>query len=132
MPRPEHWRNDPMRQQIFNYKTYSPARDGYAVPVTRKTPFGNPFEIKKGETREQVIEKFRHYFYQRIKTSEQFKKDVLKLRGHHLLCWCSPLPCHAEVIREWLEQREWNLAQRRKLEVHSASYLPEPKRRKPS
>ncbi len=122
-PRPEGWRNASTRQQIYNYRTYDPQRDGEAVPVTRKTPFGNPFRIGKGETREQVIEKFRHYFYDRIKTDEQFKKDVLKdLRGKHLLCWCAPFPCHAEVIREWLEQREWNLAQRRKGEVADVLY----------
>ena len=113
---PNLLRTSPLRQQILNRRNYGasdPAWYSNAVPITRKTPFGNPFEIGKHGDRAEVIEKFRHYFYHRIKTDEQFKKDVLQLRGKHLLCWCAPLPCHGEVIREWLEQREWNLQQRR-------------------
>lgn len=29
--------------------------------------------------------------------------DLESLRGHRLACWCAPLPCHGDVILEWLD-----------------------------
>lgn len=32
--------------------------------------------------------------------------DMLEpLRGKRLACWCSPLPCHADILVEYLERR---------------------------
>jgi hypothetical protein len=29
--------------------------------------------------------------------------DLAPLRCHRLACWCAPLPCHGDVILEWLD-----------------------------
>jgi hypothetical protein len=31
------------------------------------------------------------------------RPDLEPLRGKRLACWCAPLPCHGDVIVEWLE-----------------------------
>jgi hypothetical protein len=77
-----------------------------AVPVSRGTPFGNPFEIGRDGDRREVIDKYRVYFHDRIKSNKRFKNDVLQLLGKDLVCWCAPLPCHAQVIIDWLRSRE--------------------------
>jgi hypothetical protein len=89
-----------------------------AVPVSRGTPWGNPFEIGKDGSREEVIDKYRKYFHKKIKNSRQFKNDTLKLLGMDLVCWCAPLPCHAKVIIDWLRSREEGVA---KLKVQRAN-----------
>lgn len=43
--------------------------------------FGNPYRIGPDGTREQVIEKFRVYFHDRIKSDAAFKAKVLSLKG---------------------------------------------------
>lgn len=31
------------------------------------------------------------------------RPDLEPLRGKRLACWCHPLPCHGDVIVEWLD-----------------------------
>jgi len=64
---------------------------------------GNPFFVGK-YGREGCIEKFREYFYNRIKTDPEFKKAVDDLKGKTLGCFCKPLACHGDVIKEYLER----------------------------
>jgi Domain of unknown function (DUF4326) len=60
------------------------------------SPLANPFRIGVDGNREQVIAMYRDYLLGRA--------DLLTLlpdlRGKRLGCWCSPLPCHADVIAE--------------------------------
>lgn len=60
-----------------------------AVYVGRPSKYGNPFVIGRDGTREDVISKYEAW----IKD-----KDVSQLRGKDLVCWCAPLPCHADVL----------------------------------
>lgn len=73
------------------------------IYVGRPSLFGNPFSIGKDGTREEVIAKFKEYFYRRLSTDKMFKKEVHKLKGKNLVCWCKPLSCHADVIEEYLK-----------------------------
>lgn len=75
----------------------------YDVYIGRGSKFGNPYEIGKDGSREEVIEKYREWFMKKIK-KERFRKEVLKLKGKKLGCYCSPKPCHGDVIVEWLEE----------------------------
>lgn len=74
--------------------------------IGRTTPFGNPFVIGQDGTREQVIEKYRKYFYYRIASDPVFKERVHRLRGKLLGCWCKPKPCHGDVIAGYLNSLE--------------------------
>jgi hypothetical protein len=68
--------------------------------------FGNPFRVGRDGSRDEVIEKFRTYFYERIGKDPVFKAEVLKLKGKRLGCFCSPLRCHGDIIVEYLERDE--------------------------
>ena len=61
-----------------------------AVYVGRGSPWGNPFRISFAQTREQVIERFRCEVLPGL--------DVTKLKGKHLICYCTPRPCHADLL----------------------------------
>lgn len=67
---------------------------------------GNPFFLKNvnnDEERVKVIEQYRKYFEERIKNDKNFKEGIESLRGKRLACFCSPKPCHGDVIVEYLE-----------------------------
>jgi hypothetical protein len=72
-----------------------------AVYVGRPTKWGNPFVIGRHGNREQVIEAYRLWLLR----GDSLKNDLHELRGKDLVCWCAPLPCHADVLLE-LANRE--------------------------
>ena len=82
-------------------------REKYDVYIGRKGKgqdgyFGNPFPVQK-HGRDGSIEKYKEYFLDRISKDPEFRQRVLELRGKRLGCFCKPLPCHGDVIAEWLE-----------------------------
>ncbi len=79
-------------------------KDEYDVFIGRPGPFGNPFRIGKDGTREEVIEKFRRYFYRRMRNSATFVAKVCALRGKRCGCFCKPHACHGDVIAEWVNR----------------------------
>lgn len=73
--------------------------------------FGNPFNLQKGETRAKTLERYLAYFVDRLKRDDQFRCEVLKLRGKNLVCFCAPLPCHGNIMRSFiLDPEGWWLA----------------------
>jgi Domain of unknown function (DUF4326) len=64
-----------------------------AVYVGRPTKWGNPFAVGRDGSRAEVIQKYRWWV-------GTFHEQVGELRGKHLVCWCAPLPCHADVLLE--------------------------------
>ena len=79
--------------RVLNKRNLSRAeaeRGVYAVYVGRPSPWGNPFVIGRDGTREQVIERYRLEVLPYL--------DLQPLVGRDLVCWCSPLPCHADVL----------------------------------
>ena len=69
-----------------------------AVYVGRPSKWGNPFPIGEDGNRKEVIAK-----YQRWLEGGGFQEavlDISELRGKDLVCWCAPLPCHADVLLE--------------------------------
>jgi hypothetical protein len=75
------------------------ARPADAIYVGRPSGWGNPFVIGRDGTREEVIEKYRRHVEGMDKT--QRAKWLKPLRGKHLVCWCAPLPCHADILFEF-------------------------------
>jgi hypothetical protein len=70
--------------------------------VGRPSRWGNPFEIGKDGTREEVIEKYRLWLWQQIK-SDRGAQLLADLGDSDLICWCAPKPCHADVLLRALE-----------------------------
>jgi len=80
---------------------------GDAVYVGRAMPrrglagsaFANPYRVGQDGSRAEVIEKYRHWI-----TGKPFLLASLReLRGRRLACWCSPEPCHADVLIELVD-----------------------------
>lgn len=77
-------------------------KDGY---------FGNPHPIgycylcKRTHDREDAIQEFKKYFYERVNKDLGFMIRVLELKGKTLGCFCKPLSCHGDVIAEWLDSQ---------------------------
>lgn len=61
-----------------------------AVYVGRGSKYGNPFEIGKHGTRDEVCDLFEKKILPKINVSE--------LRGKDLVCFCAPARCHAESL----------------------------------
>jgi hypothetical protein len=62
--------------------------------------WGNPFQIGRDGTREEVIEKYRRY----ILSKPELLAQLESLRGKTLGCWCSPQSCHGDVLVELLSR----------------------------
>ena len=73
-----------------------------AVYVGRPSKWGNPYEIGRDGTREEVIAKYRAWIAER----PELVDELAAMNPRTLVCWCAPLPCHADVLKELLEQRE--------------------------
>jgi hypothetical protein len=61
--------------------------------------WGNPFKVGRDGTREEVIEKFRHW----IQEQPFLMSQLHILKGKRLGCYCAPLPCHGDVLVELAE-----------------------------
>ena len=83
-------------------------RQKYDVYIGRPSEFGNPFSIGKDGTRDEVIEKYKTYFLERIEKDEYFKNKVLQLQDKTLGCFCKPQACHGDVISGWLDHK-WEI-----------------------
>jgi hypothetical protein len=57
--------------------------------------WGNPFEIGRDGTREEVIAKYTEYILNKPELLEQIP---LELKGKTLGCFCKPLACHGDVL----------------------------------
>ena len=69
----------------------------------RDSLLGNPFKIGRDGNRQEVIEKFRPYFYERLERDPEYKAKVLSLKGRVVGCFCKPNPCHGDVYVEYLD-----------------------------
>lgn len=68
-----------------------------SVYCGRPGPWGNPFKSGVDGTREEVIDKHREWF---LSQPELIEKARRELRHKNLVCWCSPKPCHADILFE--------------------------------
>jgi len=81
-----------------------------AVYVGRPSPFGNPYESGKDGTRADVIRMYEDWLLQQ---PELLAKVRTELRGKHLICWCFPKQCHAEVLMHYANEEDYDDAQPR-------------------
>ncbi|MDD2460139.1 MAG: DUF4326 domain-containing protein [Kiritimatiellia bacterium] len=71
-------------------------RERCDIYIGRPSEWGNPFEIGKDGTRQQVIDKYRAW----IRTQPALMAKIPALKGKTLGCWCHPKPCHGDVLAE--------------------------------
>lgn len=86
--------------RVFSKKGKEPV-PADAVYVGRPSKWGNPYShmhlagCVHVATREQAIERYREHL-----VSSGLIDDVHELIGRDLVCHCTPLPCHADVLLE--------------------------------
>ena len=70
---------------------------GRANPRRRlpASKWANPFVIGRDGDRDAVIAKYRDHI-----ESTGLIHDVSELRNKVLVCWCSPLACHGDILAE--------------------------------
>lgn len=81
--------------------------------IGRPEVLGNPFEIGKHGTREEVVAKYRTWLKEAYYSTTEYRVrisiDRMVLRHCEgesitLVCWCAPLLCHGDVIKEFVEE----------------------------
>jgi hypothetical protein len=82
----------------------------------KASPLANPFKITSAATRAAVIAQYRQWLTVQLSdpTSPAARElaRLAALAGDAdltLACWCAPEACHADVIKEWIEQRREGL-----------------------
>jgi len=95
--------------KVLNKRTDIIPKD--AVYVGRPSKWGNPMTVKEvkrlfpnitlEEAHRRAVEWYRDYIKLRLSSVD----DLYELSGKDLVCWCAPLPCHADVLLE-LANRE--------------------------
>lgn len=68
----------------------------YDIRIDRASKWGNPFHIGEDGSREEVIEKYKEW----VTNQPHLMKEIRHLQGKRLGCWCSPNPCHGDVLVE--------------------------------
>lgn len=65
-----------------------------SVYIGRPSKWGNPFRMNHVLSREEVIDKYYDY----LLNSPSLLDDIHELTDMDLVCWCSPQPCHGEIL----------------------------------
>ena len=81
------------RPSVFN-RYHKNAPEG-SVYIGRGSPWGNPFEIGKDGTRDEVCDKFKEM----VERTPEFREAVKReLKGKNLVCFCKPRKCHGDYL----------------------------------
>lgn len=102
--------------QVLNFYHLGKKIPDSAVYIGREMPnfslkgskFANPFKLSEDETRETTIERYRKWLWEQIKLGNISIDDLLSLDGKDLVCYCSPKPCHGDVLVnavEWAKSK---------------------------
>jgi len=68
----------------------------------RGSIFGNPYQIGKDGTRDEVCDKYELLFKKKLQ-DPKFRAKVIALKNKKLGCWCKPLRCHVDIIKSYLD-----------------------------
>ena len=88
----------------------------FRVPVHRPSALGNPYPMESESDREIVIEGYRRWLWNKMKTNNPVSAELRRLSDYEgnlaLACFCSPKACHAKIIKdaiEWLRKENLGL-----------------------
>ena len=79
-----------------------------SIYIGRPSKWGNPFQIGKDGTRDEVIAKYKDWLLK----NDNLLSDVRKeLKGKNLLCFCAPLPCHGDILVKLSNSNDYDAAE---------------------
>lgn len=87
----------PRMPRVYSRRKGAEAPPTGAVYVGRPTAWGNPFVVGRDGAQGECVELYREWIMERPWLHSAARRD---LGGKDLVCWCSPLPCHADVLLE--------------------------------
>ena len=94
--------------ELCNLRKEKPSNP-WDVKVDRSSPLGNPFH---SGSRNYVCDQYEQAFEDRVRLNLTKYAELQRLLIIHkqygklrLFCWCTPLRCHSETIKSFLEQR---------------------------
>lgn len=115
--------------RIVNLKDYVPREGELLIKVDRSTCMGNPFIMsnKSSSQRDYVCDMYQYEYFNKITDKNMSDEDVDNYLGKHinrnafmnylriiytkaktqdvaLGCWCYPKRCHAETIKNFIEE----------------------------
>jgi Domain of unknown function (DUF4326) len=79
--------------------------DGIRYPKDDSV-WANPFIIGKDGGRDKVINAYEKYIKEKIENKEV---NLDALRGKVLGCWCSPEPCHGDILMKLLKPNKYDV-----------------------
>ena len=92
--------------KVLNKRTDKVPAD--AIYVGRPSKWGNPYRVQAGmqgnlkyAAHRTAVRLYQEYLQEHPDIVKAAKKE---LRGKDLVCWCSPLPCHADILLELANQ----------------------------
>lgn len=96
-PSTHHHYLPPIAPRVFSRRRGAPRPpDGEPwVYVGRPSPWGNPYPLSFRGVGGDPIEQFREYLRRSPRLVARIRTE---LAGKHLVCWCAPKPCHADVL----------------------------------
>ena len=101
---------EPSQGRVMNLRATRGVVPEGGVRIDRKTPWGNPFPMRNHSEAERtrVINEHRAWLWQEIEVGRIALADLAALAGKDLWCWCSPLGCHGDTLREaalWAQKK---------------------------
>ena len=75
-------------------------KDPFDIYIGRGTIWGNPFQIGRDGGREKVILKYKEY----ILDKPELLKELPKIKGRILGCFCKPKTCHGDVLADLCDE----------------------------
>ena len=96
--------------QVLNYYKCGKAIPENAVYIARGQPhlglphskFANPFKITDTDTREIVVEKYKKWLWEQIRSGKITLEDLLELENKDVVCFCKQegkeVACHGDVL----------------------------------
>jgi hypothetical protein len=92
------------RPIVVNIKTepcdhYIGRRTVFGPRQLAGSPFGNPFRISTEAERAGAIERYAAHLLAR----DDLLIRLHEFEGKRIGCWCSPLPCHGDVIADFVQ-----------------------------
>lgn len=100
-----------MSIRIVNLKNYKLNENEVLIKVDRTSPVGNIFIMHNESERDEVCDKYDEYFNKARHIANTDFLDYLrriyvtaKKQDVALGCWCYPKRCHAETIKNFIEE----------------------------